>query len=86
VNGYLVTGGCGFIGSNLVRLLLREDPAARVWNLDRVTYAGSGGNLDDLAGEPRYRHIRADVCDLAGDAGKDAAAGGPFRAVFHLPA
>jgi dTDP-glucose 4,6-dehydratase len=86
VNGFLVTGGCGFIGSNLVRMLLAAHPGERVWNVDRVTYAGSGNNLADLAGEPRYRHFRLDVCDLAGEAGREVAAGGPFRAVLHLAA
>ena len=84
---WLVTGGSGFIGSNLVRRLLAGDPACEVWNLDALTYAGSGGNLDDLGGEPRYRFLRADVCDLAGFPPGDARLGGaPFDAVFHLAA
>jgi dTDP-glucose 4,6-dehydratase len=61
----LVTGGSGFIGSNLIRLILRERPGDRVVNLDNLSYAGSGRNLDDLAGEPRYRFVHGDICDLA---------------------
>ncbi len=77
--GFLVTGGCGFIGSALVRLLLARYPAEEVWNLDLLTYAASGGNLDDLAGDKRYRLVAGDVCDLRSP-------GGRFHAVFHLAA
>jgi len=85
--GFLVTGGCGFIGSNLVRLLLERYPSEDVWNLDRVTYAGSGRNLDDVAGHRRYRFVKGDVCDLGGDAPlHDRVPAGGFRAVFHLAA
>jgi dTDP-glucose 4,6-dehydratase len=59
----LVTGGCGFIGSNFVRHLLATDAAARVLNLDALTYAGNLANLADLAGHPRYRFVRGDITD-----------------------
>ncbi len=59
----LVTGGCGFIGSNLVRLLVEERPDWRVVNLDKLTYAGNPENLAALAGAPRYRFVRGDVCN-----------------------
>src|SRR3712207_3026238 len=59
----LVTGGCGFIGSNLVRHLLRAHADVEVLNLDLLTYAGNPANLADLAGEPRYRFIRGDIAD-----------------------
>jgi dTDP-glucose 4,6-dehydratase len=59
----LVTGGCGFIGSNLVRLLLAERPDWRVVNLDKLTYAGNPENLADLDGHPRYRFVRGDICN-----------------------
>ncbi len=59
----LVTGGAGFIGSNLVRLLLAERPEWRIVNLDKLTYAGNAENLADLAGNPRYRFVRGDICD-----------------------
>ncbi len=60
----LVTGGCGFIGSNLVRFLLRERPEWTVVNLDNLSYAGLGENLADLAGDARYRFVKGDICDL----------------------
>ncbi len=57
----LVTGGCGFIGSNFVRHLLATDPGAAVVNLDALTYAGNPANLADLADHPRYTFIKGDV-------------------------
>jgi dTDP-glucose 4,6-dehydratase len=62
----LITGGCGFIGSHFVRLVLRERPHYRVVNLDLLTYAG---NLENLATERRtressaYRFVLGDVAD-----------------------
>ena len=70
----LVTGGCGFIGSNFVRLLLRERPDTTVTNLDLLTYAGNPRNLEDVADSERYRFVRGDirdavcVCELVADA------------------
>ncbi|ACY18852.1 dTDP-glucose 4,6-dehydratase [Haliangium ochraceum] len=62
---WLVTGGCGFIGSHFVRSSLRAEPGLRVVNLDKLNYAGSAGNLDDLAEHPRYRLVRGDIGDRA---------------------
>ena len=59
----LVTGGCGFIGSNFVRHLLRTYDDVEVLNLDALTYAGNPANLADVAGEPRYRFVRGDIAD-----------------------
>lgn len=58
-----MTGGCGFIGSHFVRLLLRERPGTRVTNLDALTYAGNIANLRDLAHHERYRFVHGDICD-----------------------
>ena len=60
---YVVTGGAGFIGSNFIRLLLKERPDSRVVNLDLLTYAGNLANLKDVAGDARYEFVRGDVCD-----------------------
>ena len=57
----LVTGGCGFIGSNFVRHLLATDPGVSVVNLDALTYAGNLANLADLAGHKRYTFIKGDI-------------------------
>jgi dTDP-glucose 4,6-dehydratase len=59
----LVTGGCGFIGSNFVRLELETYPDVSITNLDALTYAGNPDNLADLAGNPRYRFVKGDVAD-----------------------
>jgi dTDP-glucose 4,6-dehydratase len=60
----LVTGGAGFIGSALVRHLI-EDTDYQVLNLDKVTYAGNLASLASVADHPRYRFVRADICDAA---------------------
>jgi dTDP-glucose 4,6-dehydratase len=59
----LVTGGLGFIGSNLVRLLLAERPGWRIVNLDLVTYAANPENLGGIEEGPSYRLARGDVAD-----------------------
>src|SRR5215510_14120555 len=59
----LVTGGCGFIGSNFVRNILATDPAISVVNYDCLTYAGNLANLADLADHPRYRFVKGDITD-----------------------
>lgn len=63
----LVTGGCGFIGSNFVRTLLSRHPEDEIINLDSLTYAGNLENLAEVeAGFPgRYRFIKGDICDPA---------------------
>lgn len=65
----LITGGCGFIGSNLIRqvLAVREQTAGRlrVVNLDKLTYAGRLENLADVADDSRYYFVRGDICDRA---------------------
>ncbi|MCS6850195.1 MAG: dTDP-glucose 4,6-dehydratase [Gemmataceae bacterium] len=59
----LVTGGCGFIGSNFIRYLLTTDPEISVINFDQLTYAGNLANLADLADHPRYRFVHGDIAD-----------------------
>ncbi len=60
----IVTGGAGFIGSAVVRLLIRESPY-RVVNVDKLTYAGSIDNVAEVKGDERYVFERADICDAA---------------------
>jgi len=59
----LVTGGCGFIGSNFVRLLLSRRRDLAVVNLDKLTYAGNPENLRGVDSDPRYEFIRGDIAD-----------------------
>ena len=59
----LVTGGCGFIGSNFVHHTLATRPDAEVVNLDKLTYAGNPKNLADIESNPRYRFVKGDICD-----------------------
>ena len=61
----LVTGGCGFIGSNFIHYLLAKYPDYRVVNLDKLTYAGNPANLASLADDIRYRFVEGDICDRA---------------------
>ena len=60
----LVTGGAGFIGSNLVRHLIGKTEA-KVVCLDKLTYAGNLQSLRDIADDPRYAFERADITDPA---------------------
>lgn len=59
----LVTGGAGFIGSNLVRYLLTTHEDVEVVNLDALTYAGNLASLKDVERHPRYRFVHGDICD-----------------------
>jgi dTDP-glucose 4,6-dehydratase len=59
----LITGGCGFIGTNFVRFVLAQRPRWRVTNLDALTYSGNPENLKDLASEPRYRFVHGNILD-----------------------
>jgi dTDP-glucose 4,6-dehydratase len=61
----LITGGCGFIGSNLVKHVLRARPGWRVVNLDLLTYAGNLENLAAEEADPRHVFVRGDVAERA---------------------
>ena len=60
----LITGGAGFIGSALIRHLIRHTEH-EVLNLDKLTYAGNLESLAEVANSPRYRFVRADIADSA---------------------
>jgi len=59
----LVTGGCGFIGSNFIRFLLHKYPDYEIINLDKLTYAGNINNLKDLESNRNYNFYNGDICD-----------------------
>lgn len=59
----LVSGGCGFIGSNFIRYWLDRNKKDTIVNLDKLTYAGNLHNLDGLEDASRYTFIRGDICD-----------------------
>ncbi|SFF54448.1 dTDP-glucose 4,6-dehydratase [Fontimonas thermophila] len=60
----LITGGAGFIGSALIRYLLRESDY-RIVNVDKLTYAASLESLEDAPQNPRYAFERVDICDAS---------------------
>ncbi|MDP9835851.1 dTDP-glucose 4,6-dehydratase [Neorhizobium huautlense] len=59
----LVTGGAGFIGSALVRHLVKN-VGAEVLNVDKLTYAGNLASLKEIEGASNYQFLQADICDL----------------------
>jgi dTDP-glucose 4,6-dehydratase len=61
----LVTGGCGFIGSNFVKYILERYPDYTIVNLDKLTYAGNLENLSDIEKHPRYHFVKGDICNRA---------------------
>jgi dTDP-glucose 4,6-dehydratase len=61
-NTILVTGGAGFIGSNFI-LQQIERNSASILNLDKLTYAGNLGNLENVANESRYEFVHGDIAD-----------------------
>lgn len=61
----LVTGGCGFIGSEFIRQGLRDNPDVKILNVDLLTYAGNPENLHDVESDPRYSFVKGDIADPA---------------------
>jgi len=80
----LITGGAGFIGSHLVRLMVNKYPNYRIVNLDKLTYAGNLENLTDIESKDNYSFVKGDIVDeqfidgLFGDC--------QFDGVIHLAA
>jgi dTDP-glucose 4,6-dehydratase len=77
-----VTGGAGFIGSNFIRYVLSLGEEYCVVNFDKLTYAGNLANLQSVAGHPRYRFVKGDICDA--EAVTEAMAG--CEVVVHFAA
>lgn len=61
----LVTGGCGFIGSNFIRDQLERYPGQSIINIDQLTYAGNLENLRDVENDARYSFRQGNICDRA---------------------
>jgi len=80
----LVTGGAGFIGSHLVRLLVQSYPDYLIFNIDKLTYAGNLENLKDIESAPNYRFERIDILDA--DAVNQLVHHMDFHAIVHLAA
>lgn len=80
----LVTGGAGFIGSHLVRLLVNKYPHYEIFNLDCLTYAGNLENLKDVENRNNYHFLKADITN--GNAVDKLFSVHNFDQVIHLAA
>ena len=80
----MVTGGAGFIGSHVVRLLVNRYPEYHIINVDKLTYAGNLENLRDIEAKPNYSFVRADICDF--DAIRTLIADEGVDGIIHLAA
>ncbi len=80
----LITGGAGFIGSYLVRLMVNQYPDTQVVNLDSLTYAGDTAKLKDIASQPNYQFVHGDITDTA--LNKKLFTQYDFDGVIHLAA
>jgi hypothetical protein len=61
----LITGGAGFIGSHVVRLMVTKYPGYQIFNLDALTYAGNLENLKDIESNANYHFVKGDIVDAA---------------------
>jgi len=61
----LITGGAGFIGSNLIRHVLELRKGYQIVNFDKLTYAGNLANVASIEHDPHYRFVKGDICDPA---------------------
>lgn len=61
----LITGGCGFIGSNFIKYFNKKHPYHKILNIDKLTYAGNLENLKGLEKKKNYKFIRADISNAS---------------------
>jgi dTDP-glucose 4,6-dehydratase len=61
----LITGGCGFIGSNFIRYFFKKHPSYKIINVDKLTYAGNLENLKGFEKKKNYRFLKADISNAA---------------------
>ena len=61
----LITGGCGFIGSHVVRHFVKTYPEYLIINFDALTYAGNLENLKDIEGEKNYMFVKGNICNYS---------------------
>ncbi len=80
----LITGGAGFIGSHVVRLLVNKYPEYKIVNLDKLTYAGNLANLRDIEDKSNYEFVKGDIVD--GDFILNLFEEKQFDGVIHLAA
>lgn len=80
----LITGGAGFIGSHLVRLMVNKYPNYQIVNLDKLTYAGNLANLTDIENKANYKFVKGDIVDA--DFINQLFSDYTFDAVIHLAA
>lgn len=80
----LITGGAGFIGSHLVRLMVNKYPNYKIVNLDKLTYAGNLANLTDVEQASNYEFVKGDIVDT--EFINDLFKNYQFDAVIHLAA
>ena len=81
----LVCGGAGFIGSNYIRRVLRDEKEVEVTCFDKLTSVGSLENLESVAGDPRFTFVRGDICDQDAVVSAFESAGG-FDAIVNFAA
>ncbi|MDC0631259.1 dTDP-glucose 4,6-dehydratase [Flavobacteriaceae bacterium] len=80
----LITGGAGFIGSHLVRLLVNKYPEYHIVNMDALTYAGNLNNLKDIQAKKNYTFVKCDICDIKNV--KEVFLNYKINSVIHLAA
>lgn len=80
----LITGGAGFIGSHVIRLFVNKYPDYKIYNLDKLTYAGNLKNIIDIESAPNYHFIKVDIVN--GDEINSLFEKEKFTDVIHLAA